>query len=133
MDIMLRRISGKVFEGTNVLGGTVVANADKDPEAGGVSPMEMVLVGLASCSASDVVVILEKQREPLSALDVSVHAERAEGNPAVFTDISISYRAGGGVSIDRLKKAVELSMAKYCSVAAMLSKTAKISYTCTLV
>jgi len=132
MEITLHRLSGKVFEGMNSLGGKVIVNADKDSNAGGVSPMEMVLVGLAGCSSSDVVVILEKQKEPLTALDVTVKAERAEGYPAVFTAINLSYTASG-VSAEKLQKAVDLSMEKYCSVAAMLSKTAKISYTCTVI
>jgi putative redox protein len=110
MDIMLRRISGKVFEGKNSLGGTVVANADKDPEAGGVSPMEMVLVGLASCSASDVVIILEKQKEPLAAGCLGAR-ERAEGIRRSSRYLHL-LRAGEAY-LCRLKKAVELSMEMY--------------------
>ena len=132
MDISLKMIGERVFEGKNVRGGTVIANAGKGEKPDGVSPMEMVLVGLASCSATDIEVNLEKQKEPLKTLEVTVHAEQASGYPAVFTDIAISYKANAEVSLDKLEKAAELSMTKYCSVAAMLSKTAKISYTCSV-
>ena len=91
------------------------------------SPMELVLIALCGCTASDVVGILRKKREPFNSLEVSAEGERAEGYPAVFTEIKLTYRVGGKVSRKAMEDAVRLSQEKYCSVSAMLEKTAKIT------
>ena len=91
------------------------------------SPMELVLVALCGCTASDVVGILRKKREPFTRLEVSASGERATGYPAVYTEISLVYRVTGKVSRKAVEDAVKLSKEKYCSVSAMLEKTAKIS------
>jgi len=93
------------------------------------SPMELVLVALCGCTASDVVGILRKKREPFTSLEVSAEGDRAEGYPAVYTHIKLTYRVGGKVSSKAVEDAVRLSKEKYCSVSAMLEKTAKITYT----
>jgi putative redox protein len=92
------------------------------------SPMELVLIALCGCTASDVVGILRKKREPFTGLEVHAQAERAEGYPAVYTEIKLTYRVGGPVSRKAMEDAVRLSKEKYCSVSAMLEKTAKIAY-----
>jgi putative redox protein len=94
------------------------------------SPMELVLLALCGCTASDVVGILRKKREPFTGLEVSARSERAEGYPAVFTSIHLTYRVRGQVAQKAMEDAVRLSKEKYCSVSAMLEKTAKI--TCTI-
>lgn len=91
------------------------------------SPMELVLIALCGCTGSDVVGILRKKREPFSSLEVSARAERASGYPAVFTEIKLNYRVGGKVSRKAVEDAVRLSKEKYCSVSAMLERTAKIT------
>jgi putative redox protein len=91
------------------------------------SPMELVLIALCGCTASDVVGILRKKREPFSSLEVSARGERASGYPAVYTEIKLTYRVGGKVSRKAMEDAVRLSKEKYCSVSAMLEKTAKIT------
>src|SRR5579863_4234251 len=91
------------------------------------SPMELVLIALCGCTASDVVGILRKKREPFTSLEVSAKGERASGYPAVYTVIKLTYRVGGKVSRKAMEDAVHLSKEKYCSVSAMLEKTAKIS------
>jgi putative redox protein len=91
------------------------------------SPMELVLIALCGCTASDVVGILKKKREPFTSLEVSAHGERAPGYPAVYTEITLKYRVGGKVSQKSVEDAVRLSKEKYCSVSAMLEKTAKIA------
>jgi putative redox protein len=91
------------------------------------SPMELVLIALCGCTASDVVGILRKKREPFTSLEVSAEGERAEGYPAVYTQIKLTYRVGGKVSSKAVEDAVRLSKEKYCSVSAMLQKTAKIT------
>ena len=91
------------------------------------TPMELVLIALCGCTASDVVGILRKKREPFTGLEVSASAERASGYPAVYTEINLVYRIAGKVSRKAFEDAVKLSKEKYCSVSAMLEKTAKIS------
>ena len=93
------------------------------------SPMELVLLGLCGCTASDVVGILRKKREPFTGLEVRAEAERADGHPAVYTSIHLTYLVHGQVSRKAMEDAVRLSKEKYCSVSAMLEKTAKITYT----
>jgi len=91
------------------------------------TPMELVLIALCGCTASDVVGILRKKREPFTRLEVSAEGERAQGYPAVYTHIKLKYRVGGKVSRKAIEDAVKLSKEKYCSVSAMLEKTAKIA------
>ena len=92
------------------------------------TPMELVLIALCGCTASDVVGILRKKREPFTGLEVHAQAQRADGYPAVYTAIKLSYRVRGAVSPKAMEDAVRLSKEKYCSVSAMLEKTAKITY-----
>ena len=100
---------------------------DTGSEKTASSPMELVLIALCGCTASDVVGILRKKREPFSRLEVTASGERATGYPAVYTEISVVYRIAGKVSRKAVEDAVRLSKEKYCSVSAMLEKTAKIT------
>jgi putative redox protein len=100
---------------------------DTAPEKTANSPMELVLIALCGCTASDVVGILRKKREPFTHLEVHAEGERASGYPAVYTEIKLTYRIGGKVSAKAVEDAVRLSKEKYCSVSAMLEKTAKIT------
>ncbi len=94
----------------------------------GLAPMELVLVGLAGCTAMDVASIMAKKRQPLTNLQVKVEAERADQHPKVYTEIHIEYTAyGEGIDEQALARAIELSEEKYCSVQAMLRNTAKIT------
>ena len=91
----------------------------------GPSPMELVIIGLAGCTAMDVVSIMDKKRQPMTNLQVKVEAERAENHPKVYTKIHLEYIAyGTGISEKALARAIELSETRYCSVQAMLNKTA---------
>jgi len=92
------------------------------------TPMELVLIALCGCTASDVVGILRKKREPFTTLEVSAKGDRASGYPAVYTEIRLVYRIGGKVSRKAMEDAVRLSKEKYCSVSAMLEKNAKITF-----
>lgn len=94
----------------------------------GNSPMELVLIALCGCTAYDVVSILQKKREPFTAVEVHAEAEKAADPPRVYTAIKLAYRVKGKVSRKAVEDAVKLSEEKYCSVAAMLNKTAKITY-----
>jgi putative redox protein len=113
------------FLGQATSGHAVVVDAAKDKSA--PSPMELVLIGLCGCTASDVVNILRKKREPFTSLEVRAEAERAPEPPMVYTAIKLIYRVGGQVSKKGMEDAVRLSKEKYCSVSAMLQKTAKIT------
>lgn len=91
------------------------------------SPMELVLIGLCGCTASDVVSILRKKRQPFTGLEVRAQAERAPQPPQVYTSIKLVYRVSGPVSHKAMEDAVRLSEEKYCSVSAMLQKSARIT------
>ena len=112
------------FDGIASSGHKVVVDGDK---AAGNSPMELVLIGLCGCTGYDVVSILQKKREPFTSLEVRAEAERAAEPPSVYTQIKLIYRVGGKVSHKAVEDAVRLSKEKYCSVSAMLQKTAKIT------
>lgn len=93
----------------------------------GPNPMELLLIAVAGCTAMDVVSVLQKKREPLEGLEVSVEGTRAQEHPKVYTNIEVVYRARGKVKPQALAHAIELSETKYCSVGAMLGKTAHIT------
>jgi putative redox protein len=113
------------FIGQATSGHALVMDAAKDKTAN--SPMELVLIALCGCTAADVHGILRKKREPFTILEVRAQAERATGYPSVYTEIKLTYRVGGKVSPKAVEDAVRLSKEKYCSVSAMLEKTAKIT------
>jgi len=92
------------------------------------TPMELVLIALCGCTASDVVGILRKKREPFTSLEVRAVAERAETFPKVYTSIRLIYRVGGNVTHKAMEDAIRLSKEKYCSVSAMLERTARIEF-----
>jgi putative redox protein len=89
-------------------------------------PMEMVLMGLCACTATDVVSILRKKREPFVGVHVKAEAVRATEAPTVYTSIKLIYTVSGHVSRKAVEDAVRLSEEKYCGVSAMLKSTAKI-------
>src|SRR5215470_18221396 len=92
------------------------------------SPSNLVLVALCGCTAYDIVSILQKKREPLTGLEISAEAEKAPDAPRVYSSIKLLYRISGNVTRKAAEDAVRLSEEKYCSVAAMLNKTARITY-----
>jgi len=107
-------------------GHALVVDSDRKRNTG-TGPMELVLIGLCACTASDVVSILRKKREPFTSLEVRAQAERAAQPPTVYERIHLIYRVGGAVSRKAVEDAVRLSKEKYCSVSAMLQKTAQIT------
>jgi putative redox protein len=117
-------IEKQKFNGVADSGHTIIVDGDK---ADGNSPMELVLIGLCGCTGYDVASILRKKREQFSSLEIRAEAERAADPPSVYTRIKLIYRVGGKVSQKAVEDAVRLSKEKYCSVSAMLEKTAKIT------
>jgi len=116
-------IQKQIFTGVADSGHQIVVDGDK---VAGNSPMELVLIALCGCTGYDVVSILQKKRESFTSLEVRAQAERAANPPSVYTEIKLIYRVGGKVSRKAVEDAVRLSKEKYCSVSAMLDKTAKI-------
>jgi putative redox protein len=91
-------------------------------------PMELVLMALGACTATDIVSILVKKRQKLESLEVNCLGERAAEPPTVWTKLEIVYRLRGQLDDKAVKHAIQLSEDKYCSVAAMLKKTAQVSW-----
>ena len=104
---------------------------DAPREIGGTdtapTPMELILLGLIGCTGVDVSSILIRMKEPLDGLKVSVEAERADEHPKVYTKIHITYEFRGNLNVKKVERAIRLSEDTYCSVTAMLGKTAEIS------
>jgi putative redox protein len=113
------------FEGAGNSGLPLLMDGDSQA---GHSPTDLVLIALCGCTAYDVLSILQKKREPFTGVEVTAEAEKAAQPPRVYTDIKLLYRVRGQVSRKAVEDAVRLSEEKYCSVSAMLSKTAKITY-----
>ena len=118
---------GEEFVSTMPSGHTVKFDGDRKHNAA-ASPMEMLLSALGACSLVDVVLILGKKRQMLTSLEVDVTGERAETTPAVWKKIEMVYRLAGELDDKAVRDSIELSQNKYCSVAAMLGKTAEITY-----
>jgi putative redox protein len=88
-----------------------------------------MLLGLAACSAFDVVHILRRGRHEVAGCEVETDAQRAETEPKVFTTIHLRYTVrGAGLKERSVRRAVELSAEKYCSASVMLAKTARITH-----
>jgi len=99
----------------------------------GFRPLELLAIGLAGCTAMDVISILSKKKQDVKNFEVRVHADRAEEHPKVFTHLTIEYVVSGK-DLDRaaVERAVELSETKYCSAQAMFKKVAPIDLVVTL-
>ena len=111
-----------------------ILNMDGAPEAGGrnlaARPMELMLAGAGGCAAFDVVLILQRSRQNISACEVSLQAERAETDPKVFTKINLHFTVKGkDLDPSKVERAINLSHDKYCSATAMLAHTAEITHT----
>lgn len=124
-------IDGRAFLGESGSGHGVVI--DGAPEAGGRNlgprPMEMLLLGLGSCTAFDVVMILEKGREKVTGCVVELDAERAAEEPKVFTRVKMTYVVRGrDLKPAAVERAVKLSAEKYCSASKMFEKTAVLEH-----
>ena len=118
-------MGGSAYESVQPNGARIAINA-----TAGFSPKALLLSGLAGCSGVDIVDILEKMRVPFTDLEITVDAEQTDSHPRVFTGIDISYSLRAGEDArSKIIKAIELSLEKYCGVAAMLRKTSEIRYT----
>ncbi|MCT8335522.1 OsmC family protein [Leptospira sp. 85282-16] len=132
MHIKLSRIeSPYVLEATNESGNSILIDAS--PEIGGKNsgprPMELLIMGLAGCSSIDVLMILNKHRIEVKDYSVEVDADREKVEEAnLFKNIHLKFKVKGDFKEEQVKRAIDLSLEKYCSVAKTLEKTAKITY-----
>ncbi len=95
----------------------------------GARPMEMLLMGLAGCTAMDVVLVLKKQKQTITDFQIRVDGQReTNAIPSPFKSIHITYLLKGDLTADRVQRAIDLSMDKYCSATAQLRPTAAITY-----
>ena len=130
--VKLRRLDDKNhFVAANSAGNEL--HFDTGPPSGngqGVGPMEAVAMAIGGCSGIDIVDILRKGRQTLEGFDTTIEYER-EGLPALFTRIHVHYDLTGDITPAKVRRAVDLSINKYCSVAKIVEKTATItvSYT----
>lgn len=96
----------------------------------GFRPMEMLLVGLAGCTGMDVISILRKKRQQITAYEVHVEGIRAEEDPKVFVEITVEYIiTGHHIQPEAVARAIQLSAERYCGAGAMLGKVARLTHT----
>lgn len=95
----------------------------------GAKPVELALLALGGCEAFDVIGILRKKRQKVTAYEIELHAEQNPEPPNYFTHVEIRHRLRGQIDPEAVERAIYLSETKYCSVGAMISKTAKIENT----
>lgn len=128
----LRRLDdGFHFEATNAAGHAVHlddASSAPDGRGQGVGPMELLLMALGGCSGIDIVSILRKSRQRLDSFDIDVDGAKPTGvSPSLYEDIHVTYRLTGDLDPEKVRRAVDLSLKKYCSVAKTLEPTACIT------
>ncbi len=116
----------------------VVVPLESGPPEGqarrGASPMELLMISLAGCTAMDVVSILRKKRQNMTGFEIRIHAERATDHPKVFTSFALEYVVRGiDIDPEAVDRAIQLSTETYCSVHAMLEKAAHITTRYTIV
>ena len=127
----IKWVGDQKFLGTGTSGHSVPFDSDRDSNKA-PGPMEMVLLALGACTATDMVTILEKKRQKVQSLEVVCSGERAAEPPRVWTQLEVVFHLRGAVEEAAVKRAMDLTAEKYCSVAAMLRKTAEISWRCEL-
>ena len=123
------------FDGTSdsrfevPLGASPRVGGDDD----GFRPLELLAIGLAGCTAMDVISILRKKRQEVNSFEVKVHAERSDEHPKVFTHLAIEYIISGkDISRTAVDRAVELSANEYCPAQAMLNQVAPMEMKVTI-
>jgi putative redox protein len=113
------------FVGKNLTGGSLQMGTFDEQSC--VSPMELLLLGVAGCTGIDIVHILGKKRIPLENFEVRVRGKRAEDHPKVYTEIVVEYLFWADhLSPKAVEQAIQLSEEKYCSASAMMAKSAQM-------
>jgi putative redox protein len=127
-------VEKRQFIGTDSSKHTVVMSSQDEENGTGISPSQLLMLGLGGCTAYDVVDILQKKRQRLTGLEVTVTGEQDPDPPWTYRKFHIQYVLhGNGLRDKAVHDAIELSEQKYCSVAATLRGAAEITYDYTIV
>lgn len=129
MKARVKWVEGRTFIGEAGTGHSILFGGlhGDDGYRPGPTPMELLLIGTAGCSAFDVIHILERGREPIEDCTVDITGDRAETDPKVYTKIHMHFVVKGrALDPKKVERAVQLSLEKYCSASAMMAKTAEI-------
>ncbi len=120
-----------LFEGETPDGNKALMDTSK--EHGGsnsaATPMQLVLLALGGCTGMDVIAILKKMKDLPEEFFMEIDAERAEDHPKIYKKTTIRYVFRGNLKEENVKKAIELSQNKYCSVSAILKGVGEVNYT----
>ncbi|OGW57188.1 MAG: osmotically inducible protein OsmC [Nitrospirae bacterium RBG_16_43_8] len=131
MEAKVTYVDGLQFVGEAESGHAIVMDGDAGVGGRdtGLRPTELLLIGLGGCSGMDIVSTLKKKKQEINGVEIKVKGENAENYPKKFTDIDIEFIVRGrNVSEAAVKRAVELSMGKYCSVKATVEGSAKVTW-----
>jgi putative redox protein len=120
-------IGEQKFVATSPSGHALAMDSDRSSNTG-PGPMELLLMALGVCTATDIVIIMEKKRQKLESLDVICSGERATDYPQVWSKLEILFRLRGKLEESAVERAIQLSEEKYCSVAATLKKSADLTW-----
>jgi len=133
-EVKLEWLRSRMFVGTDHMGNSIAIGyqREEEPFAEAINPSDMLLLSAASCSAYDVVQILEKGKQPLENLRVDVTAEQSQEQPYPYVALHFNYRVWGDVPADKIQRAMQLSEDKYCSVLATLKPGLKFTSEYTL-
>jgi putative redox protein len=123
----VRWIGEQKFVAISPSGHAVAMDSDRNSNTG-PGPMELLLMALGACTATDIVIVLQKKRQELESLEVICSGERATEYPQVWNKLEILFRLRGKLQESSVKRAIELSEEKYCSVAATLKKSAELTW-----
>ncbi|KXB06094.1 hypothetical protein AKJ53_01360 [candidate division MSBL1 archaeon SCGC-AAA382F02] len=130
MEVEVKNVEGLNFLGKADSGHWVVMDGPSEygGTEGGSKPMELVLIALGGCTGMDVVSLLDKMKVNYDDLKIEVSASREEDHPKIFTEIQIKYKIWGNVPEEKVKKAINKSQEKYCSVSEILQNSAEVNY-----
>jgi putative redox protein len=131
MEAHIQQLNSLAFAGMADSKHWIVMDTDESVggSGGSVTPIELVLLGLGGCTGMDVASMLKKMRVQVERFEISLHADRADDHPKVFTKIRLEYRLfGPNIDAQKVEKAIDLSKNKFCSVSAMLSQAVQIEY-----
>jgi putative redox protein len=121
----VRWVTGKQFVGTDANNHSIVLSGG--PEPSGVSPSQVLLIGLSACTAYDVLSIMQKKRKPLTLLEIIAEGEQDPNPPWAYLRIVLRFRVGGkNLTEKAVAQAIDLSQRKFCSVAATVRGVARI-------
>ena len=130
ISVKMNWAGGMKFEGINAFGNKIIIDGPKSAggEESGYKPTELLLYGIAGCTGIDVVRIMEKQRQPLSSLEIEVVGHHNDDYPKPFHTVEVKYIARGeNVDPGKLEKAIKLSEAKYCMVSQTVACATKVT------